>query len=231
MPAPITIVIPTLNAAHALQRSLPPLVEGITEGLVQTVLFADGGSNDAIQEIAEASGAEISKSAPGRGTQLRSACETVTSDWILILHADTVLPVDWTSHIKRALTMPDRAHVFHLSFDASGFWPHFVAGWANKRTRVFGLPYGDQTLLISRRLYKAAGGYPEVPLMEDVAIARALRGKIHLMDASVVTSADKYIRDGWIKRGFKNLSLLLRYKLGADPRKLAKAYRSTTKEL
>ncbi|MEO0342216.1 MAG: TIGR04283 family arsenosugar biosynthesis glycosyltransferase [Pseudomonadota bacterium] len=224
MPAPITVVIPTLNAAEALKRSLPPLVKGTTEGLIHAVIFADGGSNDALAAIAEESGVEIISSSPGRGTQLKLACEAVLSDWILVLHSDTILPQDWTDHVKQALSVPDRAHVFRLTFDAKGFWPSLVASWANWRTRWLNLPYGDQALLIHRRLYKKVGGYSDIPLMEDVAIAKALGQKINLMAATVTTSASRYTQDGWLKRGGKNIGLLVRYKLGADPKTLARRY-------
>ncbi|MEM9715053.1 MAG: TIGR04283 family arsenosugar biosynthesis glycosyltransferase [Pseudomonadota bacterium] len=230
MAAPISVIIPTLNAAAGLKRSLPPLMEGLTEGLINAVIFADGGSIDSIETIAEEIGAELVSTAPGRGVQLAAGCASARSDWLLVLHADTVLPVGWSDHAKRALMNPNQAHVFHLSFDTAGFAPNFVAGWANTRTKWFGLPYGDQALLISRQLYRKIGGYPEIPLMEDAAIARALRGKISIIDATVTTSADRYQRDGWLKRGSKNLFILLRYLLGADPEKLVRSYRSAPKE-
>ena len=230
MAAPITIVIPTLNAAASLKKSLPPLIEGITEGLIHTVIFADGGSSDALQEIAQETGAEIVSGPAGRGSQLRSGCAAVKSDWILVLHADTVLPVAWSQHVKQALTQPERAHVFRLSFDATGFWPSFVAGWANFRTKWFSLPYGDQTLLLTRRLYQKSGGYPDIPLMEDVALSQKIGRKFILMNATVTTSADRYVRDGWLKRGARNILLLLRYKMGANPDVLAQRYQSNTKK-
>ncbi|MEO1563985.1 MAG: TIGR04283 family arsenosugar biosynthesis glycosyltransferase [Pseudomonadota bacterium] len=230
MPAPISVVIPTLHARDGLRKSLPPLVEGVAEGLIHSVVFADGGSNDGVNDIAEETGAEVVVTKPGRGTQLRAGIEAAKGDWILVLHADTVLPPQWTDHISRALNAPDRAHVFRLSFDVAGFAPSFVAGWANLRTRFFGLPYGDQGILLTKSLYQQVGGYQDIPLMEDVALAKALKGRITLLDATVVTSAERYLRDGWFRRGARNIGLLLRYKLGADPKALANRYRSPAKK-
>ena len=101
-----------------------------------------------------------------------------------------------------------------------------MAGWANLRSRWFGLPYGDQGLLIHRSLYRTVGGYPEQPLMEDVAIARSLgRARLTGLNAVARTGADRYLRDGWLRRGARNLWTLARYFLGASPEALAKAYR------
>ena len=119
---------------------------------------------------------------------------------------------------------------FKLSFDAVGLAPHLVAGWANLRARVLALPYGDQGLLISRTTYEAAGGYPNIPLMEDVALARILAripgARPVAMPLAIRTSAARYQRDGWIRRGGRNLWLLLRYLSGANPEALARAYRT-----
>ena len=71
------------------------------------------------------------------------------------------------------------------------------------------MPFGDQGIFVRRSVFEGQGGFPEIPLMEDVAIAKALRGRIAIMDASVVTSADKYQRDGWLRRGSRNLLTLL----------------------
>ncbi len=98
-----------------------------------------------------------------------------------------------------------------------------VAAWANLRSRL-GLPYGDQGLLLPRALYQSVGGYPDQPLMEDVALARALRGHLLGLDVTVVTSADKYARQGWLRRGARNLWTLIRYFAGVAPAKLAKGY-------
>jgi hypothetical protein len=114
---------------------------------------------------------------------------------------------------------------FRLAFDATGVMPRMVAGWANLRSRVLGLPYGDQALLIARADYEAVGGFADIPLMEDVAIARALKGRIALLPLAVTTSAARYQREGWLWRGARNLWTLIRYLCGADPVRLAEAYR------
>ena len=96
--------------------------------------------------------------------------------------------------------MTDRnfAYHFRLDFDAKGLMPLIVAGWANLRARIFGLPYGDQALLIHCDLLDQVGGMPDLPLMEDVALARALKGRLRQLPVLATTSADKFERQGWI---------------------------------
>ncbi len=146
-------------------------------------------------------------------------------DWLLVLHADTVLSRGWTEAVRAHLETPEQAGWFRLAFDQQGPAAWAVAGWANLRSRLLGLPYGDQGLLVHRDLYAAVGGYPDQPLMEDVALARRLRGRLSALDAVAVTSAAKYRRQGWLRRGGRNLWTLLRYAAGTPPERLAAAYR------
>ena len=120
---------------------------------------------------------------------------------------------------------PGRAGWFRLRFDRGGVAARGVAAWANLRATVLGLPYGDQGLLVSRAVYEAAGGYPEIPLMEDVALARRLgRGRLARLDAVAVTSAARYAAEGWLSRGARNLTTLALYFLGVAPERLARRY-------
>lgn len=223
MRAPISIVIPTLNAQAGLPQCLAALTEGLHEGLIRELIVTDGGSGDATRTVAEAAGAVIVTGAASRGGQLRRGVEAARGEWLLVIHADTVLAPGWTRAVHAAL---DRggAWAFRLRFDAKGPWPMLVAGWANLRTRAFGLPYGDQGLLLPMADYAAAGGYPDIPLMEDVALVRAL-GRVRVLDAVAVTSAERYRRQGWLRRGARNLLMLARYLAGADPERLAQGYR------
>lgn len=223
MRAPLSVVIPTLNAADRLPSCLAALMEGLDAGLIRELIVSDGGSRDATCEMAKAWGGEVVAGPPSRGAQLRAGCAAAKGDWLLVLHADTVLAPGWSAAAARALT-EDRARWFRLRFDSGGTAGRCVAGWANLRSR-FGLPYGDQGLLISRALYERVGGYPDQPLMEDVALARRLRGHLAGLDAVAVTSATRYVSQGWLRRGGRNLWTLARYLAGADPADLARSYR------
>ncbi|KEJ89201.1 TIGR04283 family arsenosugar biosynthesis glycosyltransferase [Sulfitobacter donghicola] len=224
MRAQVSVVIPTLNTEPALADCLGALMEGLEQGVIRELIVSDGGSSDGSGAVAQAWGAEVIVGPASRGGQLARGVAVAKGDWVLVLHADTVLEAGWAQVVRAHLTQKDRAGWFRLAFDQKGIFPLWVATWANIRSRM-GLPYGDQGLLIHRNLYQEVGGYPDQPLMEDVAIARRLRGKLVELDCVAVTSAIKYQRQGWLRRGAKNLWTLVRYAAGASPEKLAEAYR------
>ena len=163
---------------------------------------------------------------PPAGGQLRRGVAAARGDWLLILHADTQLSPGWVEAVADHLDRPEAPPAyFRLAFRARGLMPALVAGWANLRARLFALPYGDQGLLLRRAVYDSAGGYPDQPLMEDVALVRALGRPLVALPAEARTSAARYQRTGWLRRGARNLWTLLRYVMGADPAALAARYR------
>ncbi len=225
MTAPISVIIPTLNAADSLAATADALLAGATEGLVKELIISDGGSDDGTDLIARELGALWCTGAKGRGGQLGRGIERASAPWLLLLHADTHLSEGWTSAVRAHMAdHPDKAGWFRLAFRSDGVAPRLVARGANLRSKVFDLPYGDQGLILPRTLLDASGGMPDLPLMEDVALARQLKGRLRELDATAFTSADRYLRDGWTQRVLRNLVTLARYRLGARPEDLAASY-------
>ena len=224
MRAQISVMVPTLNAEASLGACFDALMEGLEAGLIRELIVSDGGSSDATGAAAQAWGAEVVHGPASRGGQLRRGVAAAQGDWLLIVHADTVLAKGWSGAVAGHLTQDAQAGYFPLAFDHHGIAASIVAGWANLRSHA-GLPYGDQGLLIHRGLYDVVGGYRDQPLMEDVAIARALRGRMVQLNGLAVTSAAKYRAQGWVRRGARNLWTLIRYAAGASPEALAQSYR------
>lgn len=222
MRAPLSIVIPTLNAADHLRVTLASLMEGIEAGILRELIISDGGSQDDTCQIAEAAGAIVVTGGAGRGGQLQRGAEAAGGVWMLFLHADTQLSPGWAQVVAEHLET-DGAGYFRLAFAATGFMPRLVATGANLRSR-FGLPYGDQGLLIRKDLYLKMGGYRDMPLMEDVEFVRRLRGHLKVLPVTATTSATRYQKGGWLRTSFRNIGTLARYQMGADPDDLARRY-------
>lgn len=217
MTSAIDVVIPTLNAAADLERTLAALT-----GL--SVIVSDGGSSDGTLDIAHRFGARVVSSPPGRGVQLAAGAKAAAAPWLFFLHADTVPQAGWAqAHGK--LT-DEEAGYFRLRFDSTRPAARRLERLAAWRCRVFGLPYGDQGLVISRALYERVGGFRDLPLMEDVDLVRRIgRARLVALDAEAVTSAQRYERDGWLLRPLRNLSCLALYFAGVPTPTIQRLYR------
>ena len=227
--APVSVVVPTLNVAGSLGPCLEALATGLSVGLIRELVFADGGSSDGIEALADAAGAKLVATRPGRGTQLASGADAATGDWLLILHADTILDDGWVGEAWRHIaTNPGKAGYFRLGYEEGGMGPRIVSFWANCRAQWLGLPYGDQGLLVPRSLYLSSGGYPDVPIMEDVAIVRRIgRDRLRMLGTRAITDFSRYRREGWFFRGARNLFCLATYFLGVSPERIAAIYRGS----
>ena len=225
MSAPVSVVIPTLEAAARIGPCLGALTEGLMRGLIAELVLADGGSTDDIAGVADAAGARLVEAPRGRGQQLAAGARAARGAWLLFLHADTVLSPGWAEAAARHMAQaPDRAAYFRLALDSAHPMARVVAAWANLRARALHLPFGDQGLLVSRTLYDRVGGYPEIPLMEDMALARRLGRALVPLDAVALTSAERFARDGWLRRGARNLGTQALWPAGVPPERLARRY-------
>lgn len=227
----ISVVIPTLNAEAGLAAAMTALVPATVEGLVKEVVVVDGGSDDRTLKIADQAGATIVACEKGRGRQLAAGADAARQPWLLFLHADTVLEPGWereaAAFIERVETgrRTSSAAAFRLAFDDIGLRPRLLEMAVAVRCATFRLPYGDQGLLISRGLYREAGGFRDLPLMEDVDLVRRLgRSRTTMLRATAVTSAARYRRDGYVLRPLRNLTCLSMYYLRVPPRVIAKIY-------
>jgi rSAM/selenodomain-associated transferase 2 len=226
--AKVSIIIPTLNAAAALHRSLPPLAEFAALDLIREVIVADGGSADATAAIAEAAGARFIQAEKGRGMQLAAGADVARGDWLLFLHADTVLQPGWDRVVRDFIGGDEemrRAGYFRFALDDGRLAARRVQWLANLRARLLGLPYGDQGLLISRGFYRQLGGFRPLALMEDVDLVRRIgRGRLRMLKSTAVTSAERYRRDGFWLRPVRNQFCLFLWFLGVPLDRVMRIY-------
>jgi len=221
----LTVIIPTLNSAKMLSALLTAVAPVADE-----IIISDGGSTDESLRIAAGHGARICAGGPGRGLQLSRAAGFCRAqkpdDWLLFLHADSIMPEGLAGAVQtHMMAEPDRAGYFQFKLDDKGAWPRVVESLVKDRCWWFALPYGDQGLLVRRDVYRAAGGYPDWPLFEDVKLVRRLgRRRLKLIDLPITTCPSKYKRDGYKARTFKNLGLLIRFLVTGKPNGLAERY-------
>lgn len=216
----LSVVVPALNAAPTLSECLVSLA------CADELIVVDGGSIDETVAIARDAGARIMVVERGRGNQLRAGAAAATRDWLLFVHADTLLEPGWQSAVEEHMRVnAGSAGYFRLRLRTDKWPARLVEHAVAVRSRLFGLPYGDQGLLVPRSLYDEVGGFAPVQLMEDVDIVRRIgASRLRPIDARAWTSARRWQEDGWISRSARNLLCLLLYRLGAPPERLSRFY-------
>lgn len=216
----ISVVIPALNAEAVLPATLERL-----RGADETIVV-DGGSEDKTAAVAGDGGARAILAPRGRGEQLRAGAAAARGDWLLFLHADTRLGRGWRDAAEaHAARHPGKAGCLRFRLDDPSWQARALEQAVAARVRLFGLPYGDQGLLVPRPLYDAVGGYRPLPLMEDVDLVRRIgRRRLRVLGADALTSAERWRRDGWAKRSARNLACLALWRAGMSPERIARIY-------
>jgi len=223
----LSIIMPTLNSASHLPDTLNALVPGALSGLVKELIVVDGGSTDDTIVMADAAGANIITSEKGRGQQLLKGSGPAKSEWLLFLHADTVLADGWVDEVSRFIkdNNTQKAAVFQLAFDDQRKRARILELIVRLRCALLALPYGDQGLLISRHLYDEIGGFKPLVLMEDVdIIGRIGRSRLHYFQTRAITSAERYKREGYFARMLRNAKCLILWFAGVSPEKILEKY-------
>ncbi|MDT8436135.1 MAG: TIGR04283 family arsenosugar biosynthesis glycosyltransferase [Gemmatimonadota bacterium] len=229
----ISIVIPALDE----ERTIAGLLDDLRRLRVpRETIVVDGGSADATAAVARAAGARVLSAPRGRGSQLRAGAAAAAAPVLCFLHADVRLAPEGARRLDALAREPSgAAWAFPLRIDAPGPAYRLIELGANLRSRLLRLPYGDQGLVIRRDDYERAGGHPAIPVMEDVALARALRGTVPLRllpegPGELRVSARRWERDGPLRRTLRNWTLLVRYAAGVAPERLARRYVPTGEE-
>lgn len=224
----ISVIIPTLNESSTIARTLTRTVAlGFDE-----IIVSDGGSTDSTPQMVQACCARVPAvrlvTAPaGRARQLNEGVKACNSDILLFLHADTELPPHAKtvieSTLKNSLVVGGR---FDVRFDRPSRWGTVISWFMNRRSRLTGIATGDQAIFVRRRIFEQMGGFPDIPLMEDIEFSRRLKrqGPTAALTDCVTTSFRRWEKNGPLRTILLMWTLRFLYWLGVNPTRLKHFY-------
>ena len=221
----LSIIVPVLNEGEGIAPTLDALAD--LRALGTEVIVVDGGSRDATIQRARLRADRVISAPRGRALQMNAGAAKATGDVLLFLHADTQLPRDADHVLLNGLERSGRAWG-RFNVKIEGRSPLLIlVGWLmGLRSRVTGIATGDQAIFVRRDAFQTAGGFPEIPLMEDIALCKRLKriSAPLCLSERVVTSGRRWEKHGVINTIVLMWRLRLAYYFGADPNELAQQY-------
>lgn len=217
----ISIIIPALNEADCIAATLDAVH---SQQHPHEIIVVDGGSTDGTPSLASVQ-AHVITSPRGRALQMNRGAAAARGDILLFLHADTLLRPGTLNHVSRSIEKGAEGGAFRLAFDQ---WTPLLRFYSFcTRFPVPCFCFGDRALFVRRDVFEEVGGYREIPLFEDLELARMLaeRGKFRFLPEYVITSSRRFLRHGPLRQQLRNTYLWLHYVAGRDPRKLEHLYR------
>jgi rSAM/selenodomain-associated transferase 2 len=219
----VSIIIPILNEEKIIPRLLTNLAQ--LEGVFEVILV-DGGSQDQTLSLLPSAYRVIS-SLPGRARQMNKGARLASGNILLFLHADTQLPRQAITAIEKAIKgMGAIAGRFKIRLEARGFIFRIIGALINLRDGLTGGFTGDQAIFVRRDIFEKMNGFKEIPLMEDLDLARRLKkqGKVVRIPLKVTTSARRWQKEGVLKTIFLMWLIRSLFLLGVSPYVLRKLY-------
>lgn len=226
MPAKISIIIPVLNEASKIAKTI---ATAQSEKNVE-ILVVDGGSRDDTVAIVQSLGVKVLSASASRANQMNVGAKAATGEILLFLHADTHLPANFDGSVRQVLRQPKTiAGAFALQIDGTLRGLRLVETGVNLRSHFLSLPYGDQAIFVQAETFKLLGGYCPLPIMEDLEFVLRLRnrGRIAIVPTPIITSSRRWQRLGVWQTTIINQIAIAAYFLGISPQRIAKWYRRT----
>jgi rSAM/selenodomain-associated transferase 2 len=221
----LSIIVPVLNEGEGIAATLDALAD--LRALGTEVIVVDGGSRDATIQRARLRADRVIPAPRGRALQMNAGAAKATGDVLLFLHADTRLPRDADHVLLNGLERSGRAWG-RFNVKIEGRSPLLIlVGWLmGLRSQVTGIATGDQAIFVRRDAFHATGGFPEIPLMEDIALCKRLKriSAPLCLSERVVTSGRRWEENGVLNTIVLMWRLRLAYFFGADPKELAEQY-------
>ncbi len=220
----LSIVLPVLNEAPGIVAALQALAPLRTRSV--EVIVVDGDSADRSAELAAPWADQVLRALRGRASQMNVGAAAARGGALIFLHADSRLPEDADRLVAQAMACGHHWGRFDVEIEGMSAWLPVVAALMNRRSRLTGIATGDQAVFVTREVFAAVGGFPDIPLMEDVELSRRLlrTGRPACLAARVTTSGRRWEAHGVWRTILRMWWLRLRYFLGADPQRLAVEY-------
>lgn len=220
----LAIIIPARDEAERIGALLGDLAPLRAAGHV--LLVVDGGSVDGTRSLAAAGVDRVLETAPGRARQMNAGARVADGDILWFLHADTRVPPGAPAALLDACGRGACWGRFDVRLSGSHPLLRIVERAMNLRSCVTGIATGDQGIFVTRAAFNAVGGFPELPLMEDIALSRRLRrlARPACLRPPLVTSSRRWEARGVLRTILLMWRLRLAYALGADPAELARRY-------
>jgi rSAM/selenodomain-associated transferase 2 len=221
----LSIIVPVLNEGEGIAATLDALAD--LRALGTEVIVVDGGSRDATIQRARLRADRVIPAPRGRALQMNAGAAKATGDVLLFLHADTRLPRDADHVLLNGLERSGRAWGrFNVKIESRSPLLILVGWLMGLRSRVTGIATGDQAIFVRRDAFQAAGGFPEIPLMEDIALCKRLKrvSAPLCLSERVITSGRRWEQNGVLNTIVLMWRLRLAYFFGADPKELAEQY-------
>jgi rSAM/selenodomain-associated transferase 2 len=223
--ATLSIVIPVLDEAAGIGAALAALAPLRRRGA--EVIVVDGGSRDRTLDIAAPLADRVLTAPRGRGVQMNAGARAARGRVLLFLHADTRLPLQADTLIREGLARTQRLWGrFDATINGNNVLLAVIAALMNLRSRLTGVATGDQAIFVARDAFERTGGYPDIALMEDIALCTRLKrlGRPLCLRQRVVTSGRRWTRNGIARTIWLMWRLRLLFFLGAEPATLARRY-------
>jgi rSAM/selenodomain-associated transferase 2 len=219
----ISVIIPVLNE----EKHVAATLQSLARLAPFEIIVVDGGSTDRTAELCQQFGVKVMVSGRGRARQMNSGAKAASGDILLFVHADTTLPNSAFDDIR--LGLGDSRYVggrFDVELDGEHWMLKVIGAMINYRSRLSKVSTGDQAIFVRRFVFEQIGGYPDIPLMEDVAFCRTLRhaGQIACLKSRVMTSARRWEIDGVWRTILRMWALKLLYLAGVSPNRLKQYY-------
>jgi len=220
----LSIIIPTLNESITLNALLEDLQPAREAG--HQIVIADGGSVDNTVDLAGSHVDEIAMSPKGRGRQMNAGALQAQGDVLWFLHADTRVPYDAYNQVSKSITVDRCWGRFDIRLSGAHRLFRTIERLMNLRSCVTGIVTGDQGLFVTRDTFDAVGGFPDIPLMEDIALSSRLRrlARPVCLREPLVASSRRWEQKGIFRTILLMWRLRLAYALGVDPKRLAQVY-------